>query len=57
MPHLISVGWMRHIAAPDSRLLRRTMAEFLERWTGAFSVPANDGSDPRLDYLLKKHVK
>lgn len=36
---------------------RRTVAEFLERWTGAFSVPVTDRGDPRLDYLLKKHVE
>lgn len=36
---------------------RRSVAEFLERWTGAFSVPQSDGRDARLDYLLKKHVK
>ena len=36
---------------------RRSVAEFLARWTGAFALPTNDGGDPRLDYLLKKHVK
>lgn len=29
---------------------------FIRQWAGAFSTPADDG-DPRLAYLLGKHVK
>jgi len=37
----------------------KSMREFLDKWSGAFGRPENidAGDDPRLAYLIDKHVK
>ena len=33
------------------------VSEFIAKWAGAFALPESRGDDPRLDYLLDKHIK
>lgn len=36
---------------------RGSVSDFIEKWAGSFSLPESPGDDPRLAYLLRKHVK
>ena len=36
---------------------RASVREFLEKWTGAFTLPDEPTDDPRLARLIAKHVK
>lgn len=37
--------------------LRASVSEFIGKWAGSFSVSQSSGDDPRLAYLLEKHLK
>ena len=43
--------------ADDSTSRRTAVREFLEKWTGAFTLPEGPTDDPRLARLIAKHVK
>jgi hypothetical protein len=36
---------------------RGSVSDFLEKWAGAFSLSAAPSDEPRLAYLIGKHVK
>ena len=36
---------------------RGSVSDFLGKWAGAFSLPESPHDDPRLAYLIGKHVK
>jgi hypothetical protein len=44
---------------PDSSDLppRGAVSDFIGKWAGSFSLPELPGDDPRLAYLVGKHVK
>lgn len=46
--------------APQPAMSEREAAarNYIEKWSGAFSMPTKEelAADPRLDYLIKKHV-
>jgi hypothetical protein len=44
---------------PDSAAIpcHGAVSDFIEKWAGSFSLPESPGDDPRLTFLLEKHVK
>lgn len=34
-----------------------SVSDFIGKWAGKFSAPESTDTDPRLEYLLGKHVK
>ena len=44
---------------PDSASIphRGSVSDFIAKWAGTFSLPESLGDDPRLTFLLAKHVK
>ena len=50
-------GLLTLLSDLSGTLHRGAVADFIEKWAGAFSRPNSVGDDPRLEYLVEKHIK